>query len=272
MTSQSKSKRHCSVLLCLGMLALVMCMAVPSVGQQITIRVVGTVTPDSWDTLGLFGVGSDLKGQPFTLTITFDASKAESETNAGGCLGSTVNGSTASGSPARAVLKIGTGSYVFGKKPESKWDAWREAPSGCDPTGGIGFSIFEGSYPHTILLRMPMYPVGGKKLSNSVDWNQTIPTMRIATVEQFLITTPDDFQHMVKGRLWATSMSMTTGGAEPTAGADTPAEEGGPASEPTQGNGNGQPPKASSGSLKNWLKQNAGGLFKKLPQLPSAPQ
>jgi hypothetical protein len=96
--------------------------------------------------------------------------------------------------------------------------------------------------------------------------------MRIATVEQFLITTPDDFQHMVKGRLWATSMSMTTGGAEPTAGADTPAEEGGLASEPTQGNGNGQPPKASSGSLKNWLKQNAGDLFKKLPQLPSVPQ
>jgi hypothetical protein len=117
-----------------------------------------------------------------------------------------------------------------------------------------------------------MYPVGGKKLSNSVDWHQSIPTMRIATVEQFLITRPGDFEHLVRGRLWATSMSMTTGGSETAAEADTPAEAAAPANETTQGNGNGQPPKPSTGSLKDWLKQNAGGLLKKLPQLPSVPQ
>lgn len=272
MTSQSKSKRHCSALLCLGMLAVLVCLAVPSAGQQVTIKVAGTVTPDSPDTMGLFGVGPDLKGQPFTLTITFDASKAETSTNSAGCVGSTVNGSTAAGNPARAVLKIGSGSYVFGTKPESKWDAWRDAPSNCDPTGGISFSVFEGSYPHTSLLRMPMKPVDGKKMGSNVGWNEAISSMRIATVEQFQITQPGDFEHMVKGRLWATSMSMTTGGSEPAAEADTPAEAVAPAGETAQTSGTSQSPKPSSGGLKDWLKQNAGGLFKKLPQLPSGPQ
>jgi len=99
MTSQASSRWHFSVLLCLGMLAVLACLAVPSAGQQVTIKVVGTVTPDSPDTMGLFGVGPDLKGQPFTLTITFDASKAETTTDNLGCAGSSVKGSTADGSP-----------------------------------------------------------------------------------------------------------------------------------------------------------------------------
>jgi hypothetical protein len=272
MTSQSKIKWLCSALLCLGMLA---CLVVSSAGQQVTIKVLGTVTPDSPDTMGLFGVGPNLKGQPFTLTITFDASKAETTTDNLRCTGSSVKGSTADGNPARAVLHIGKGSYAFGTKPESKWEAWRAAPSNCYPTGELSFGVFEGSYPHTSLLRMPMKPVDGKKMGSNVGWNEGIPSMRIGVVEQFLITRPGDFEHMVRGRLSATSMSMTVGGAE--AGTDTPAEADTPAQaggsgETAQANETGQSAKPSTGGLKGWLKQNAGGLLKKLPQLPSVPQ
>ena len=58
MTAPSKSKWHYSVLLCLGMLAV---LVIPSAGQQVTIKVVGTVTPDSPDTMGLFGVVPTLR-------------------------------------------------------------------------------------------------------------------------------------------------------------------------------------------------------------------
>jgi hypothetical protein len=93
---------------------------VNAVAAEVVITVKGTVAPDSFDDDGIFKVGRDLKGQPFTLTITFDASKAE-ERNNEGCVSSSVKGSTASGNLARAVLKIGRGSYVFGTKPESRW-------------------------------------------------------------------------------------------------------------------------------------------------------
>ena len=223
--------------------------------------------------MGAFGVGQDLSGQPFTLTITFDASKAETTTDNLGCTGSSMKGSTADGNPARVVLQIGKGSCTFGTKPESKWEAWRAAPSNCYPTGEMSFSVFEGSYPHTSLLRMPMKPASGKKMSNNVGWNEGVSTMRIGVVEQFLITRPKDFEHMVRGRLSATSMSMTTGGAEPTAETDTPSETEKAKSETeAQANDGKQPSTPSAGSLKDQVKQGLGKLLKRLPQLSSVPQ
>ena len=96
--------------------------------------------------------------------------------------------------------------------------------------------------------------------------------MRIEVVEQFQITRPGDFEHMVKGRLWARSMSMTVGGAEPAVETDTPAETGKATNETAQENDTQQAPSGSTGSLKDQLKQRLGGLLKKLPQLPSVPQ
>ena len=235
---------------------------VNAVAAEVVITVKGTVAPDSFDDDGIFKVGRELKGQPFTLTITFDASKAE-ERNNEGCVSSSVKGSTASGNPARAVLKIGTGAYVFGTKPESRWEAWRDAPSGCDVTGGVSFSVFEGTYPQTTILRMPMHP-DGKKLSASVDWHLAIPTMRIGTVEQFVISHPGDSEHQVRGRLMATSMTLTSGGQVDEKADATASEEADKTNNPKQ------PP--SPDGIKDRLKHGVDNILKRLPQMSPAHQ
>jgi hypothetical protein len=235
---------------------------VNAVAAEVVITVKGTVAPDSFDDDGIFKVGRELKGQPFTLTITFDASKAE-ERNNEGCVSSSVKGSTASGSPARAVLKIGAGSYVFGTKPESRWEAWRDAPSGCDVTGGVSFSVFEGTYPQTTILRMPMHP-DGKKLSASVDWNLAIPTTKIGTVEQFVISHPGDSEHQVRGRLMATSMTLTSGGQVDEKADATASEEADKTNNPKQ--------PSSPDGIKDRLKHGVDNILKRLPQMSPAHQ
>ena len=76
----------------------------PISAAEVVITVKGTVAPQSTDDYGIFQVGRDLKGQEFTLTITFDDSKsAVRVTN--DCPVSEIS-QTSGSSPARVVLKI----------------------------------------------------------------------------------------------------------------------------------------------------------------------
>ena len=192
----------------------------PMHAAEVVITVRGAIAPDSHDELGVFGVGPDLKGQPFTLTITFDASKGEIITKSAGCIASSVKGSTADGNPARAVLKIGTGSYVFGTKPESKWDGYKDTAPNCSGRG-LGFHVMEGAMPQTSNFWVTLQGAPGKELRSGPSWQSPISTSRvygIPTLGTFRITRPGDSNHAASGRLVPESLAISCANANSQAG------------------------------------------------------
>ena len=230
MTNETKSRKRRSVLWYAGRLAALVCLAISTVqAAEVTITVKGTVALDSPDDYGIFQVGKDLKGQAFTLTITFDDSKSVVRVTNGSSVSEISQNSGSS--PARVVLKIGPGSYVFGTKPESKWSAYKstDPKSGC--CGGIGFHVMEGIYPQTSLLWLKLEPaIGGKPLYGSVQWQTPISSARLdgdPMASQFRITRPGDYQRVTRGRLMPQSMTEGPGnGADSAQVNDAPAKNG----------------------------------------------
>jgi len=230
MTNETKNRKRRSVLWYVGLLAALVCLAISTVqAADVTITVKGTVALDSPDDYGIFQVGKDLKGQPFTLTITFDDSKSVVRVTNGSSVSEISQ--TSGSSPARVVLKIGPGSYVFGTKPESKWSAYKstDPKSGC--CGGIGFHVMEGIYPQTSLLWLKLEPaIGGKPLYGSVEWQTPISSARLdgdPMASQFRITRPGDHLRVTRGRLMPQSMTEGPGnGADSAQINDAPAKNG----------------------------------------------
>lgn len=180
--------------------------------EEITMVVKGTVARDSWDTLEIFPKGSMLEGQPFTLTITFNAPPPVVQPG-DKCPASLISGTSAN--PARAVLTIGKGSYVFGTKPESKWDAYRDTAPGCSGRG-VGFHVMEGAMPTTSNLFVTLQGGSGKELRSGADWQSPIPTTKvygIPNLASFSITRPGDVNHGAGGRLIPESLSISTANA-----------------------------------------------------------
>ena len=269
MTNETKSRKRRSVLWYAGRLAALVCLAVSTVqGAEVTMTVKGTVAPDSPDDYGIFQVGKDLKGQTFTLTITFDDSKSVVRVT-NGCSVSEIS-QTSGSSPARVVLKIGPGSYVLGTKPESKWSAYKSTDPKCGGGGAIGFHVMEGIYPQTSLLWLKLEPpVGGRPLYGSVQWQTPIssPLDGDPMVSQFAITRPGDYQRVTRGRLMPQSMTEGPGnGGDAAEVNDAPAAS--ETSNAAQANGQTAAPAqgtAPQPSLKERLRKAAGVLLHQLP-------
>lgn len=270
MTNETKSRKRRSVLWYAGRLAALVCLAVSTVqAAEVTITVKGTVAPDSPDDYGIFQVGKDLKGQAFTLTITFDDSKSVVRVTNGSSVSEISQ--TSGSSPARVVLKIGPGSYVFGTKPESKWSAYKstDPKSGC--CGGIGFHVMEGIYPQTSLLWLTLQPPpgNGTPLYGSVQWQTPISSPQVdgsPMLSQFTITRPGDYQRITRGRLMARSMSVGPGNGDSAQVNDAPAAS--ETSNAAQANGQTAAPAqgtAPQPSLKERLRKAAGVLLHQLP-------
>jgi hypothetical protein len=240
----------------------------PISAAEVVITVKGTVAPQSTDDYGIFQVGRDLKGQEFTLTITFDDSKsAVRVTN--DCPVSEIS-QTSGSSPARVVLKIGPGSYIFGTKPESKWSAYKSTAPNCGGVA-IGFHVMEGVYPQTSLLWLTLQPPpGGSQFTGSVQWQTPISSPRVdgsPTLGQFTITRPGDYQHVTRG--WLMARSMTEG---PGKGGDSVQMNDAPATSETsnadRANGQTVPPAQGATpqpSLKERFRKAVGGLLHQLP-------
>jgi hypothetical protein len=271
MTNETKSRKCRGVLWYAGMLAALLCLAVSTLqAADVTITVKGTVAPDSPDDYGIFQVGKDLKGQEFTLTITFDDSKSVVRVT-NDCQVSEIS-QTSGSTPARVVLKIGPGSYVFGTKPESKWSAYKSTDPKCGGGGGIGFHVMEGIYPQTSLLWLTLQPPpgNGTPLTGSVQWQTPISSPQVdgsPMLSQFTITRPGDYQRITRGRLMARSMFVG-----PSKGGDSAqANETPDSSEASNaGQANGQTPPPAQGatpqpSLKERLRKAAGVLLRQLP-------
>jgi hypothetical protein len=277
MKHEMRSKRSVGMAWCMTILTMAALMLaispIPACAAEVVITVRGTVAPESSDTLGVFGAGTDLKGQPFTLTATFDdATSTERVTN--DCPVSEISGTSAN--PARVVLKIGNGSYVFGTKPESKWDAYKSTIPNCNGVG-IGFHVKEGAMPQTSNLWVTLQPPPGGRhpFSGSVNWQVPISSPAVdggPDLGRFTITRPGDGQHAAWGRLMARSMSVgpANGQAgEQTGDATTDSDSTSVARQETEnpaatdGSSTSQAP-AKPQSLKDWLHKAIGGRLPKI--------
>ena len=195
-----------SILSCLSLVPLT---SAPVSAKEIVMVVKGTIARDSWDTLGIFQVGNSLEGKTFTLTITFDDAGAVLDPGGGSCAGSMVNGNSAN--PARAVLRIGKGSYTLGTKPESQWDAYKDTAPNC-PGRGVGFHVMEGALPQTSNLWVMAQGPTGKELRGGASWQSPIPPSRVVgfpDLGSFNITRPGDAYHAAWGRLVLESLSIS---------------------------------------------------------------
>jgi hypothetical protein len=220
--------------------------AIPAVAGEIVMTVKGTVTRDSHDTLGIFQEGESLEGKPFTLTITFDdAGGTTRSSNLGiNCVMSLLDGTSAN--PAKAVLTIGKGSYVFGTKPESKWDAYKDTAPNC-PSSGIGFHVMEGAMPQTSNLRVTLQAGVDRYLKSGASWHDPIPNTKVYGIPglgSFNITRPGDGNHAAWGRLDTRWLSISPANAT-TANQSADAETDSDSSSGKQDNDN---PAAASGN------------------------
>lgn len=244
--------------------------SIPVSAGEVVITVKGVVASDSHDTLGIFQSGTELKGLPFTLIITFDDAASTASDNAS-CPASLINGSSAD--PARAVLKVGKGSYTLGTKPESKWDAYKDtAPHNCNPRG-IGFHVMEGHMPQASNLWVTVQGPDGRELKSDASWQTPIATTRVTGfpgLGHFNITRPGDGDHAAWGRLDPQSLSIgPAGSAKDAASADATADAGDSSSKDEASTQTGQ--SASEGatappqqSLKDTVRKALGGMLPKL--------
>lgn len=208
------SKKRWGVLLCLGMLV-----AIPAVASQVVMTVKGTVSNGSWNTLGIFENGNNLDGQPFTLTITFDAPPPTVEPG-NKCPASLIKGTSAN--PARAVITIGKDSYTFGTKADSKWDAMREATPHCSGRG-VGFHVTEGVNPQTSNVWLSLLGPNRNSPNFGSSWDIPVPTTKVVGLNSaFSITRPGDSHHSSGGILNPETLSISSGNANSRAqGADS---------------------------------------------------
>lgn len=196
-------------------LTLVPLTSVPASAKQIVMVVKGTVNKDSWNTLGIFENGSNLDGQAFTLTITFDAPPLAVEPG-NKCPASLINGTSAN--PARAVITIGKDSYVFGTKPESKWDAFRDAAPGCSGRG-VGFHVTEGANPQTSNLWLALQDPNRHSLKFGSSWDIPVPTTKVCGIgAAFIVTRPGDGRRSSGGRLMPQTLSIRSAGSNAPVG------------------------------------------------------
>jgi len=246
---------------------------IPAYAAEVVMTVKGTVARDSHDTLGIFQEGESLEGKPFTLTITFDDAGGTTRTSNLGinCVMTLLDGTSAN--PAKAVLTIGKGSYVFGTKPDSKWDAYKDTAPNC-PSSGIGFHVMEGAMPQTSNLRVTLQAGVDRYLKSGASWQDPIPNTKVYGIPglgSFNITRPGDGNHAAWGRLdtrWLSISPANATAANQSADAETDSDSSSGKQDndiPAAGSGNRQSSTpAPQQALKDRLRQAVGGLLPKL--------
>lgn len=171
----------------------------------------------------VFGGASDLSGNPFTLTITFDPS--EGTNSSYHCSDGTLNQSSNQGSDTAAaptaVLQIGEGSYSYGTRPlrTIDWLIYREAPTPCTGYNSVGFGWSEGYTGNysggSGFGNIYLYASSPNFLSG--DWRSPIPNTLVDPADfQFNITlrgvAPDGTQSLIAyayGELTATNITVS---------------------------------------------------------------
>jgi len=183
--------------------------SITALAEKVTVTVKGTVSAGG-DMYGIFGVGKDIGGKPFTLTFTFDDARAHKGDAPCADAASVFNGSNPS-SPAAAVLTIGHGSFTFGNLPNSTWSAHRDVDSTCGPDA-LFLSLNEGTYPQVEGFQFKLISVPGKPwATKSIDWHSPLHATDFDSgqnSQSFIIVHPGDFTRLTQGVLVVESVTV----------------------------------------------------------------
>jgi hypothetical protein len=181
---------------------------------EIVITVKGKVSVGN-DDYGIFKVGRNLAGKDFTLVMTFSRAATQHQHMCIDKADGTSYLGSAKDVPAKAILSIGDGSFVFGAQPDSSWGAFRGLTSDC-MEDRVVLSFKEGAYPQATLLWVKLQPSGRLPLNTSISWDSALSSSQLdqsPNLSSFGISHSGDYEHSDHGVLIPDSVSIQVGGA-----------------------------------------------------------
>jgi hypothetical protein len=177
--------------------------------KPVVVTLTGTAAGED---SGIFGV-SDLNDQPFTLSFSFDGGGAQLGGSSECPATSAVVRGAAPNSHATAILTIGSASYTFGSKANSRWQASRYLKSPCGNDGLFALHIDESVGGSMSGIDVRVSPKqSARPVITSLDWHSALNN--VTEIDQspsccnFLIMDPHNPSKYAKGSLFLKTVTV----------------------------------------------------------------